>query len=116
MNLGSSHARKRCKRIDRRLKLAIHLERLHDESVSSMLRPRKREDVLDEISETLRFLIDDAERSLTLRFGAKLSVAKQLREQPDLRKRCAELVRNSGDEVDAKLCKLLLSPKLIDRS
>ena len=80
-----------------------------------MLRSRERENVLDEIREPLRFLVDDAERALALLVRPELAVAQQLGEKADLRERRAQLVRHAGNEIDAKLRELLLPPQLNDR-
>jgi hypothetical protein len=114
VDLCATNASKRCKCIDRGLHLAIHLERLSDDSAPAVLGASECKNVLDEISETLRFLIDDSERSLSLRIGTELTVSQQLGEQADLRKRRTQLVRYTGHEIDSQLRELLLSPKLVD--
>jgi hypothetical protein len=92
----------------------IHLYGLDDYVVSSVFRSRERQNVLDEVSEALRLFVDDAERTLSFLIRPELAVPKQLGEESNLRQRSSKLVRHSGDEVNAKLRKLLLASELYD--
>ena len=78
-------------------------------------RSRERENILYEIGEPLCFFVDDSYRPLTLLLRSQLTVAEQLGEEANLCERSAQLVRNAGNEIDAKLRELLLPPKLKQR-
>ena len=80
------------------------------------LRAGEVEQVLDEVGQPARFLIDDRQRAAPLFLGPDAAERERFGEHPDLRERGAQLVRDAGDEVSAQAGELRLAPQLEQRS
>ncbi len=79
-------------------------------------RAREVQQVLDEVRQAARFLVDDRQGAAPLFFGTDAAERQGLGEHADLRERRAQLVRDAGDEVGPQLSELGFAPQLEQRS
>ncbi len=73
------------------------------------------EDVLDEMTQTPRFLLDDLQRAAALVLRSYSSEEQCLAEKPDLCERRPQLVRHAGHEIRPQARQVVLAAKLLNR-
>ena len=71
--------------------------------------------VLHEVRQPPGFLIDDRQRAAALLVGAHAAERQRLRKHPDLGERCAQLVRDAGNEIGAEARQLGFAAQLEER-
>src|SRR6187551_3217376 len=104
----------RSERLDRLSHLRAQLDRDGRQSNRLTLCARELEDVLDEMRQTSRFLIDDLQRSQSLLLAPYATQQQRFREHANLRQWRAQLVRYARDEIRSKARQLALAPQLHD--
>ena len=93
----------------------MQLHRLSLQTQRAALRLREEQDVLHQVAEAARFLVDDRERPVALFVRPDTTEQERFCEHPDLRKRGSQFVRDVGDEFGAESVQLLLAPELQQR-